>query len=66
MTPKYPHVQVQLTGEDGSAPAIIARCRQAAMRAGIPKAERDKFMRTAYSGDYQNVNFTACEWFNCT
>jgi len=65
MTPKYPHVKVQLTGVDGSAPAIVGRCRRAAQCAGIPVSERNAFMHEAFSGDYDNVIATAMAWFDC-
>ncbi|MFZ7093995.1 hypothetical protein [Primorskyibacter sp. 2E233] len=65
MTPKYPHVQVQLSDEDDSAPAIVARCRRAAQHAGIAAVERDNFMREAFSGDYDNLIATAMAWFDC-
>lgn len=65
MTPKYPKVKVQLTGEDGSAPAIVARCRRAARAAGVPRNELDDFMRVAFSSDYDNVVATAMVWFDC-
>ncbi len=55
MTTKYPNVKVQLAGKDGSAPAIVARCRHAAEHAGISALERDTFMQEAFSGDYDNV-----------
>jgi hypothetical protein len=66
MTPKYPHVKVRLTGEDGSASAIVARCRRAARDAGIPRAELDEFVRIAFSGNYDNVIDTAMSWFRCS
>ena len=65
MSPKYPEIQVQLTGADSSAPAIIRSCRAAAQHAGISMSERDKFMREAFSGDYGNVVATAMAWFDC-
>lgn len=65
MTPKYPHVKVQLTGKDGSAASIVSTCRREARAAGVPSDELDEFMRIAYSGDYDNVIATAMNWFDC-
>lgn len=62
MKPKYPHVQVQLSGEDGNAFMIIGRVRKALRRAGIDSAECDKFSKEAASGDYDNVLQTAMRW----
>ena len=65
MSPKYPEIQVQLTGVNSSAPAIVRSCRAAAQYAGLSKSERDKFMREVFSGDYDNVISTAMAWFDC-
>lgn len=35
MTPKYPDVTVMLTGQDGNAFAVLGRCREAALEAGL-------------------------------
>lgn len=60
--PKYPHIKVQLTGEDGNAFMIIGRVRKELRRAGIEKKELDEFSEQAMSGDYDNVLRTAMEW----
>lgn len=65
MTPRFPQVKVRLTGKDSSAPAIVARCREAARAAGVAGADLDQFMRVAFSGDYDNVIATAMDWFDC-
>jgi hypothetical protein len=52
---RYPHIEVQLSGEDGNAMFIIARTSKALRRADIPKAEIDAFIAEAMSGDYDHV-----------
>lgn len=55
MEPKYPHVTVQLTGQDGNAFFIIGRVTRALKEAGVPKPEIDEYTNEAMSGDYSNV-----------
>ena len=52
---------VQLTGTDGNAFSIIARCRKALIRAG-QRTEAEEFVREATSGDYNNVIATAMKY----
>ena len=53
--PKFPHVEVQLSGEDGNAFFIICRTRQAMRKAGVLKADIEAYVREAMSGDYDHV-----------
>ena len=46
---KYPEVQVQLTGNDGNAFAILGNCKKEARRAGLTKDQIDEFMNEAMS-----------------
>jgi hypothetical protein len=62
MTVKHPEVQVQLTGTDGNAFAIIGAVRNALRAAGVDKDERDAFMAEAMSGDYDHVLQTVMRW----
>lgn len=55
ITPKYPHVHVQLTGEDSNAFSILARVQRAMMKAQVPKADIELFMNQATSGDYDHL-----------
>lgn len=48
LTPKFPHVEVQLTGEDGNAFAIIGRVSKALKRAGESEGAAD-FQTTAFA-----------------
>ena len=53
--PKFPDVQVQLSGEDGNAFHIIGRTRMAMKRAGVSREEIDRYSAEAMAGDYQHV-----------
>ena len=64
MDPKYPDVEVQLSGEDGNAFFIIGRVAKALRRAGAPKEDIDAFHKEAMSGDYGNVLRTAMKYVN--
>ena len=59
---KHPEVQVDLIGEDGNAFAILGRVLKAMTRAGVPKSERDAFMKEATSGDYDHLLATVMRW----
>lgn len=59
---KYPHVEVQLTGEDGSAIFVIGRVTKALRRSGVSNSEISSFAREAMAGDYNHVLVTAMRW----
>jgi len=60
--PRYPDVQVQLTGEDGNAFAILGRTTAALRRAGVPPDEIDAYLAEATSGDYDHLLATTMGW----
>lgn len=60
--PKYPDIEVQLTGGSGNAGAIIGSVSRALRREGVPVEEVDQFRAEAMSGDYDNVLRTAMRW----
>jgi hypothetical protein len=60
--PKYPNIEVRLTGADGNAFAILARVREAMRRGGVPKGEITQFTTAATSGDYSNLLRTCTDW----
>lgn len=62
MTPKYPNIVVELTGQDGNAFNVMGLVNRALREEGVPKEERDQFMREATSGDYDNLLQTAMKW----
>ena len=64
MTPKHPHITVQLTGQDGNAFAILGRCRKAAREAGLLDSEINAFIEEATAGDYDHLLQTAIHWFD--
>lgn len=59
--PKYPEIEVRLTGEDGNAFAILARVRTALQNAGHYEAAQE-FLTEATAGDYDHLLQTAMEY----
>lgn len=53
--PKFPHVKVKLTGEDGNTFAILARTSQALRKAGVSEEDRKAYMDSATEGDYDHL-----------
>ena len=66
MTPKYPHITVQLTGLDGNAFFILGRVIGAMKRAGIPPEEIEAFRREAGAGDYDQLLQAVRRWVQVT
>jgi len=60
--PKYPDIEVQLTGADGNAFNIMALVTKAMRRAGIPTEERDAYRNEAMAGDYDQLLQTTMRW----
>ena len=54
-TPKFPDVEVQLTGENGNGFFIVSRVRTACRRAGVDADEIEAFTNEAMSGDYDHL-----------
>ena len=52
---RFPEIEVQLSGKDGNAFAIIGAVAKAMRRAGLSKEDVHEFQQTAMSGDYDNV-----------
>lgn len=63
--PKHPQVKVRLSGRDGNAMNLIALCRVAARKAGLPDAEIEAFQSKAMSGDYSHLLRVCAEYFDC-
>jgi len=61
--PKY-NVQVQLSGEDGNAFAIIAKVNRALRNAGATPEEMSQYQQESMSGDYDNLLRVASQWVN--
>ncbi|KKN88423.1 hypothetical protein LCGC14_0249860 [marine sediment metagenome] len=54
-SPKFPHITVQLSGENGNAFSIMRRVTKAMRRADVSKEDIDKFQEESMSGDYDNL-----------
>ena len=61
-TARYPHVHVQLTGEDGNPMSIIARVSRELRHAGVEPGMVALFREQALSGDYDHVLATCMQW----
>jgi hypothetical protein len=59
--PKY-NIEVQLSGNDGNAFAVMAAVRNALKRAGATDAEISLYQQESMSGDYDNLLRVANEW----
>ena len=53
--PKFPEIEVQLTGNDGNAFAVLGTVQKALKRGGVEKEDIDAFMNEAMSGDYDHL-----------
>lgn len=53
--PKFPHVLVSLSGEDGNGAVIIVRIIRALREAGIRQSDIEAFRDDATSGDYDHL-----------
>lgn len=60
--PKYPEIEVRLTGGDGNAFAVVVRVRQALRRAGVVAEGIDQFTKEATTGDYDQLLAVCAEW----
>lgn len=59
---KYPEVEVQLTGNDGNAFAIMGAVKRELKRAGATTEEVDQYLSESMSGDYDNLLRVAMRW----
>ena len=59
---KYPEIEVQLTGNDGNAYAIMGVVRQALKQANVSKDEVAEYTKQSMSGDYDNLLRVAMSW----
>lgn len=53
--PKFPHVPVSLSGEDGNAVVVITRIVRALRDAGVSQSDIEAFRNDAVSGDYDHL-----------
>jgi len=61
-TPRYPHVNVRLVGEDGNAFAILGRTRRALQQGGVSYDVVDRFIKEAMSSNYDHLLRTVMDW----
>ncbi len=60
---RYPDVEVQLTGQDGNAFAVLGAVRKALVDAGH-EDQVEAFLAQATSGDYDHLLGTCMRWVN--
>lgn len=60
--PKYPHIIVPLSGEDGNAFAIMGAVKRALRRNGVSVEEIVQYSEESRAGDYDNLIQTAMKW----
>jgi ribosomal protein S9 len=63
--PKF-DVDVQLTGNDGNAFAIMGAVSKAIKKAGATSEQVKEYMDESMSGNYDNLLRVACRWANCS
>ena len=59
---KYPNIEVQLSGEDGNAFAIMGTVSKALRKNNISEDLIVEFRAEAMSGDYDNLLQTCMRW----
>ena len=59
---KYPNIEVQLTGKNGNAFAIIGAVSKALRQANVNKDEVENFIDEAMIADYDNLLVTCMNW----
>ena len=59
---KYPEIEVELTGQDGNAFAIMGAVSKGLRKGGVSKEEIDQCMNEMMSGDYNHLLRTAMAW----
>jgi len=60
--PRYPDTQVQLSGTDGNAFAVLGKVDRALRKAGATDEELRAFRAEATSGDYDHLLATCMRW----
>jgi hypothetical protein len=59
---RYPHIEVELIGQNGNAFVIIAAVSRALRKHKVPAEEVTEFREEAMSGDYNHLLQTAMDW----
>jgi hypothetical protein len=63
--PRYPEIEVQLSGEDGNAFFVMGKVQHALKRGGVEKVEIDAYLAEAMAGDYDHLIQTSMRWVKC-
>jgi hypothetical protein len=62
---KFPHVHVQLSGEDGNVFSIIGQVTQALRKAGCAPSDIDEFLKQVQSSEsYDDALLAVMQWVN--
>lgn len=64
--PLFPHITVQLTGQNGNAMNLIGITRRAMRRGGVSREDIELFSKEATSGDYDHVLITCMRTVDVT
>lgn len=62
LDPRYPHIRVRLTGQNGNAFNLIGIVKRAMRQHDVPRGEIEEFSRDATSGDYTHLIRTCVAW----
>jgi len=52
---KNPLIEIDLTGEDGNAYALLAYAKKLAYQIGLSEEEEKELLRAMKAGDYENL-----------
>lgn len=66
MATKFPEIEVQLTGEDGNAFAVMGAVTTALRKGGATKEEIAEYQKESMAGDYDHLLQTAMKWVEVT
>lgn len=61
---KYPHIKVNIIGQNGNAFCILGICQRAMEQANCSQQEIDAFNKEAKSGDYNHLLATVMNYFD--
>ena len=64
MKPKYPAVKVVLVGKNGNVFNLLAICRLAMLKAGLPESEWKAFHSEATATNYDGALQAMMRWFD--
>ena len=59
---RFPHIEVELIGEDGNAFNVIGKVKKALKKNNVPQETVTEFVEEATSGDYDNLLRVVTKW----